>query len=151
MADINYTIREIEVEDYENGFLDCLKELTVVGDINKQTFMERLGKRKSMGIITAVAVEDKTGKILGTGSVFYEPKFIRSCGIKGFIEDICVAKYAQRRGVGKRVVEYLRDRALKDGCYKVLLTCSEQNEGFYEKMNFKKIEIAMVMYTSEDK
>lgn len=98
-----------------------------------------------------MAVENDTGKILGTGSVFYEPKFIRSCATKGFIEDICVAKYAQRRGVGKKIVEYLRDKALNDGCYKVILTCSEQNEAFYQKMNFKKIEIAMAIYTSKEK
>lgn len=146
MSDFNYSIRELELGDFNNGLLDCFKELTIVGDITKESFTERFNKRKELGIISAVAVEDVTGRILGTGSVMYEPKFIRSCSTKGYIEDICVAKYAQKKGVGKRMVEYLRDRALKDGCYKVILTCSEQNEAFYEKMNFKKIEIAMAIY-----
>ena len=150
MADFNYQIRELEASDFEKGFVDCLQELTVVGEISNEQFISRFNKRKSMGIITAVAVEDNTGKILGTGSLFYEPKFIRSCSFKGFIEDICVAKYAQRRGVGKKIVEYLRERALSDGCYKVILTCSEQNQNFYEKIGFQKIEVAMAVYESKD-
>lgn len=36
MTDFNYVIREAEIDDYDKGFLECLKELTVVGDLNKQ-------------------------------------------------------------------------------------------------------------------
>ena len=151
MTNSDYNIRELKTEDFNRGILDCFKELTEVGEISSDLFIQRFRKRKDLGIITAVAVENETGRILGTGSVFYEPKFIRSCATKGFIEDVCIAKYAQKRGVGRKLVEYLRDRALKDGCYKVILTCSEQNESFYEKMNFKKIEIAMAIYTSQKK
>ena len=149
MQEFNYKIRELEMKDFKNGLLECFKELTIVGDITDENFKERFNKRKRMGIVTVVAVENETNKILGTGSVFYEPKFIRSCSTKGFIEDICVAKYAQKKGVGKELVKYLRNRALSDGCYKILLTCNENNELFYEKMDFKKIEIAMAIYSDD--
>lgn len=144
--DQSFTIRELEVGDYKKGFLECLKEMTVVGDISKEKFVETLEKRKDRGIITAVAVDIESDKILGTGSIFYEPKFIRGCSWKGYIEDVSVASYAQKRGVGKALVVFLKKRALKDGCYKVVLTCSDTNRGFYEKLDFERIEDGMAIY-----
>lgn len=149
MQDQSYSIRELKVKDYENGFLDCLTELTIVGDISKDKFIETFNKRKTVGVFTAVAVDDKTKKILGTGSVFYEPKFIRNCSWKAYIEDISVASHTQKRGVGKAIVSFLKDKALEDGCYKVVLTCNEKTKGFYEKNNFKQIEDAMAIYSEK--
>lgn len=149
MDSSDYSIRELELEDYEKGFLDCLKELTIVGNITKEMFAETFNERKERGVFTVVAVENKTGRILGTGSIFYEPKFIRECSWKAYIEDISIAKFAQKKGVGKRIVKYLEERALRDGCYKVILTCNENNKEFYQKMKFKRIEDAMAIYSND--
>lgn len=149
MNSLDYSIRELRIEDYDNGFLDCLKELTVVGNITKEMFIDTFNERKEKGIFTVVAIENKTRRILGTGSVFYEPKFIRECSWKAYIEDISIAKYAQKRGVGKRIVKHLEEKALRDGCYKVILTCNEENKEFYQKMRFKRIEDAMAIYSND--
>lgn len=142
----DYHIRELKLEDFESGFITCLKELTKVGNISKEDFEKRFYERKNKGIITIVAAENETGTVLGTASIFYEPKFIRECDSKAYIEDVCVAPYAQKRGIGKKLVTHLQERAMEEGCYKIILTCSEKNEPFYEKMNFKKTEIAMAIY-----
>lgn len=148
MTNYDYHIRKLKSEDYDNGFIDCLEELTVVGDVTKAMFLQRFEERKKQGILTVVAVCNKTSKILGTASMFYEPKFIHKCSLKAYIEDVSVAPFAQKRGIGGKLVLYLEEKALEDGCYKLILTCSEDNKEFYQKMNFKKVEIAMAIYSN---
>lgn len=143
----DYHIRELQVGDYSRGFMECLRELTVIGDVTEEMFVRRFQERNKLGVLTVVAVCNKTGNILGTASVFYEPKFIRECSMKGYIEDVSVAPYAQKMGIGRRLVMHLEEKAMGDGCYKVILTCGEENEEFYEKMHFKKIEVAMAIYS----
>lgn len=146
----NFYIRELEIDDYDKGFLECLKELTEVGNISKNLFSDTFIARKSKGIFTAVVVDDESQQILGTGSIFFEQKFIRNCSIKGYIEDVSVSKAAQKRGIGRSIVEYLIHKALKtQGCYKVVLTCNSNNTCFYEKLKFKKIEDAMAINTKD--
>lgn len=147
----DYYIRELELKDYENGFLECLKELTVVGNISKDKFEKTFIDRKYKNVYTYVAVDKKTDKVLGTGSVFYEPKFIRECATKAYIEDISVIKDAQGKGIGRELVLFLENKAICDGCYKIILTCNEKTSGFYKKLNFKKIEDAMAIYSSNSK
>lgn len=147
----NYHIRELEREDYKNGFIECLKELSIVGDVTEEMFLKRFQERKNQSVFTVVAVEASNNRVLGTASIFYEPKYIRECATKAYIEDVCVAPYAQKRGIGKKLVTFLEEKALDDGCYKIILTCNEQKEQFYQKMNFKKTEIAMAIYSDAQK
>ncbi len=147
----DFCIRELELCDYEKGFLDCLKELTIVGEISKEMFRKTFFDRKNRDVFTIVAVDKKSDRILGTGSVFYEPKFIRECSVKAYIEDISVTKDAQGRGIGREIVKYLEHKALNDGCYKIILTCNEKNRGFYKKMNFEQKEYAMAYYSNNSK
>jgi len=150
MSKYDYHIRELEIKDYKNGFLDCLKMLTVVGDVTESMFRHRFEERKRRNVLTVVAVCNQTSKILGTASMFYEPKFIHECSQKAYIEDVSVASYAQKRGIGSKLVMYLEEKALAEGCYKVILTCSENNREFYQKMHFKKVEIAMAIYSDSN-
>lgn len=149
MSQYDYYIRELRNEDYSNGFIDCLEELTVVGRVTSEMFAKRLMERNAMGVATIVAVDKATSKVLGTASMIYEPKFIHECAIKAYIEDVCVAPYAQKMGIGKSLILYLEEKAILDKCYKIVLTCNEENQAFYEKMNFKKVEVAMAIYTKQ--
>ncbi|XP_047308078.1 glucosamine 6-phosphate N-acetyltransferase-like, partial [Impatiens glandulifera] len=85
-------------------------------------------------------------KIIATGSVFIERKFIRNCGKVAHIEDIVVDSAARGMNLGKKIVGFLTDHAQSTGCYKVILDCSLENKTFYEKCGFKQKEIQMVRY-----
>lgn len=146
MVGVNYVIRDLRLEDYHNGFIDCLEALTIVGNITEDMFQRTFKERQRIGIKTIVAVEKDTKRVLGTASMFYEPKFIRECSVKAYIEDVCVAPYAQKMGIGKSLVKYLQKKALGDNCYKILLTCSDDNIDFYKKMFFERKESAMAIY-----
>ncbi|GJX42620.1 glucosamine 6-phosphate N-acetyltransferase [Tanacetum coccineum] len=68
-------------------------------------------------------IEDVSrSKIVATGSVFIEKKFVRSCGKAGHIEDVVVDSSARGMQLGKKVIGFLADHARSMGCYKKCLS-----------------------------
>ncbi|VFQ84152.1 unnamed protein product [Cuscuta campestris] len=141
-------VRKLEMGDKGKGFIELLRQLTVCGAVSDEEYKERFEELAKYGDDHVICViEDMvSGKIVSTGSVFVERKFIRNCGKVGHIEDVVVDSGARGMQLGKRVVEFLTDHARSLGCYKVILDCSEENKAFYEKCGFKKKEVQMVKY-----
>ncbi|XP_009611165.1 glucosamine 6-phosphate N-acetyltransferase [Nicotiana tabacum] len=143
-----FHIRKLEISDKEKGFIELLKQLTVCDSVTDEKFKERFEEITKYGDehIICVIEDVKSGKIVATGSVFIEKKFVRNCGKAGHIEDVVVDSSTRGMQLGKKIVEYLANHAYSMGCYKVILDCTEGNRAFYEKCGFKKKEIQMVKY-----
>ncbi|KAK7731074.1 Glucosamine-phosphate N-acetyltransferase-like protein [Cytospora paraplurivora] len=141
-----YKIRALRQSDYHAGFLECLRVLTTVGDISEEQFAQRYEwiSRQDGGYYILV-IEDG-GKVVGTGALIVERKFIHSLGSVAHIEDIAVAKDQQGKKLGLRLIQALDFIADKVGCYKTILDCSEANEGFYIKCGFKRAGLEMAHY-----
>lgn len=58
-------------------------------------------------------------KIVGTGALVVERKFIHGLGLVGHIEDIAVARDQQGKKLGLRIIQALDFVAERVGCYKV--------------------------------
>lgn len=83
-----------------------------------------------------IVIYDKSKKqIVGSGTLVIEQKFIRQQGKAGHIEDIVVSEQYRGKKLGKRLIELLKQIALANECYKVILDCSQHNVGFYEKVS----------------
>ena len=78
---------------------------------------------------TLVIVLRATDKIVGSGTVFLEQKFIRNLGKVGHIEDIVVDKSMQGRKLGLRIINALTGISELMGCYKTILNCNDDNVG----------------------
>ncbi|KAL8113485.1 hypothetical protein AgCh_020705 [Apium graveolens] len=117
-----YQVRKLEISDKSKGFLELLQQLTVCDSVSDQEFQNRFEELKACGDDRVVGViEDECSKkIIATGSVFIERKFIRSCGKAGHIEDVVVDSNARGLQLGKKIVEFLTDHARSVGCYKAL-------------------------------
>lgn len=128
-----YTIRPIERTDYANGFLDVLRVLTQVGDVSEARWNERYDwmKRRSDEYFILCVLEGE--KIVGTGAVVVERKFIHDLGLVGHIEDIAVAKDQQGKKLGLRIIQALDYVANKVGCYKVMLS------PFFPRLSFPSL------------
>ena len=90
-----------------------------------------------------VLVAEKYEKIMGTGAVFIEQKFLRGGGKAAHIEDVVVDNRSREKGVGKAIIDSLVEIAREEGCYKVILDCSNENVPFYIKCGFKLTENEM--------
>ncbi|GAB7348129.1 hypothetical protein MBLNU459_g6146t1 [Dothideomycetes sp. NU459] len=148
-----YSIRPLQLSDYHAGFLDVLRVLTTVGDITEQEFANRFEDMKSpaglgrgAGGYHVLVILDGEKKIVGTGALIVEKKFIHNLGLVGHIEDIAVAKDQQGKKLGLRIIQALDYVAENVGCYKTILDCSEANEGFYVKCGFKRAGLEMAHY-----
>ncbi|KAJ8770536.1 hypothetical protein K2173_018027 [Erythroxylum novogranatense] len=143
-----FQVRKLEILDINKGFIELLKQLTICDSVSHKEFEERFHEICSYGDdhLVCVIEDDKSGKIIATGSVFIEKKFIRNCGKVGHIEDVVVDSSARGLQLGKKVIEFLVAHACSMGCYKVILDCSTENKAFYEKCGFKQKEIQMVKY-----
>ncbi|KAH6821648.1 DNA ligase IV-binding protein [Perilla frutescens var. hirtella] len=141
-----FEVRKLEISDKKKGFVELLEQLTVCDSISDEAFDERFGEVAKYGNDHLICViEDKdSGKIIATGSVFIEKKFIRNCGKVGHIEDVVVDSSVRGKHLGKKIIEFLSDHARSMGCYKVILDCSSENMLFYERCGFKQKEIQMV-------
>lgn len=130
-------IRKLEENDYDLGYLTVLSNLTKIGDISKQKWSEQYQEIISNPSIEIWVIQDTIkNEIVGTATLLIEPKFIHQCGRVGHIEDVVLAKQTHGTGLGKKIVTFLVDIAKQRGCYKVILDCSEQTAGFYEKCGF---------------
>ncbi|KAI9701134.1 MAG: Glucosamine-phosphate N-acetyltransferase-like protein [Candelina mexicana] len=143
----NYTLRPLQKSDFHAGFLDVLRVLTTVGDVTEEKWNERYEwMRKRNDEYYLLCVVNGEGKVVGTGALIVERKFIHNLGLVGHIEDIAVAKDQQGKKLGLKIIQALDFVAEKVGCYKSILDCSEANEGFYVKCGFKRAGLEMAHY-----
>jgi glucosamine-phosphate N-acetyltransferase len=143
-------VRKLKEEDFSNGFLETLSNLSEVGkikyeiDVAKEIF-NRINNEENYKIIVA---EDKaTNQIIGTATLLIEQKFIHSGGKAGHIEDVATRHGYEGKGIGRKIIEELIKIAKESKCYKVTLDCDEKVAGFYEKLGFKKHQIMMRINT----
>jgi len=142
--------RLLEMKDYKE-YIKLLKQLTKVGDISEKDFKKQLEiMRKSnieIYILEEKSLNVNNKNIIGAGTLFIEPKIIHNCSFVGHIEDIVIDKNKRKNGHGKKIISFLRNRAIKiKNCYKVILNCSQENMEFYEKCGFRKTGSGMSFY-----
>lgn len=136
-------IREYHYTDFFHGLFECLEQLSEMNPVKTHWYTEVARARKKLGIRTYVA--EHYGVIVGTITVILEPKFIHAGSYVGRIEDVAVHPEHQGKGIGKLLINYALGLCSALNCYKVVLCCSEKNEGFYEKLGFRANEREMRM------
>ncbi|KAG0277477.1 Glucosamine-phosphate N-acetyltransferase-like protein [Linnemannia exigua] len=149
---LGYKLRPLEITDYTKGFYDCLAGLTVVGKVSEQSFQQTFEQmRRCEGVYHIVVIEDlAASRIVATGTLIVEQKFLRGCAKAGHIEDIVVHDSQRGKKFGIRLIDQLKHIGTMVGCYKLLLTCSESNEAFYGKSGFVRKDLHMAVYLNND-
>jgi glucosamine-phosphate N-acetyltransferase len=143
---MSFTIREIEENDFDNGFFETLSNLSTLGGINtnevlKKEIIKEIITNKDYVII--ISEDIKSREVIGTATLFIEQKFIHNGGKVGHIEDVTTRKGYEGNGVGREIIKKLITISRERGCYKIILDCDEKVSEFYEKIGFKKKAIMM--------
>lgn len=129
-------IREIEEKDLTKGFLTTLDVLRKASNLEEKKALEILRKIK-INPNHHIIVAEVQGEIVGSTTLLIEPKFIHGGGIVGHIEDVAVSKEFQGKRVGEKIIKHVLEIAKANGCYKTILDCTDEVQGFYEKLKFK--------------
>ena len=137
---MTFELRPLEQGDFTRGFLETLENLVPVGLTPEEAIHIWRG-RNAAGVRTVVAVEDD--QVIGTATLILEHKFLHRGGTIGHIEDVAVHPRHEGKGVGRAVVSFLIEIARQSGCYKVILSCNDQNLAFYQKLGFRRHDNGM--------
>ncbi len=140
---MDFTIRELQEADIENGLLETLENLyDDTEEMDPVQIKEILGERSDANVLTLVALTQEN-QVIGTVSLILERKFAHGGAYAGHLEDCITRKGYEGQGVGKALVAAIINKAREHGCYKVILDCDQKNMGFYAKNGFKPKEQQM--------
>jgi len=143
-------MRPLASTDYDRGHLSVLSVLTQAPDVGAEAWAAQFQamRSESSTYYILVVVSRETDRIVATGGVFLERKFLRELGRVGHIEDIAVAREMQGKKLGLRIIEALTHISEQVGCYKTILNCNENNIPFYEKCGYERREVEMAKYAA---
>ena len=132
-------VRSLSLEDYDQGFLELLGQLTSVGEISRDQWEQRWREMKECsGTYYVIVIEDLENKrVIGAATMVMEKKFIHSCGSVGRLEDVVVSDQYRGRQLGKLVVSVATQLAVKLGAYKVTLNCNDKMIKFNSSIGYK--------------
>ncbi|KAI5185635.1 glucosamine-phosphate N-acetyltransferase [Nematocida homosporus] len=145
-----YSIRELRREDLTRDYFLLLSELTTAPFPEEALLFERyefMQRHKETYLVLVIV--DTANRIVGSGTLVTEYKFLRNLGSVGHIEDIVVSKQQRGAGLGKKLIFALLKASQEKGAYKTILATSPENAPFYEKCGLVKKEIEMAQYHSE--
>jgi glucosamine-phosphate N-acetyltransferase len=134
--------RVAEPSDIDRGHLDVLRQLTVAPDLTRERYSELLGEMAARGSHVEVVI-DASDAIVASATLLVERKLARNGGLVGHIEDVVVDDRCRGKGIGVFLIQRLSDLARTQGCYKVILDCSDANAGFYERCGYGRKEVQM--------
>jgi GNAT superfamily N-acetyltransferase len=157
---------ELYLEIIKREYLNLLKNLSKVENLLNYKFIDLINDIFEMGIIyIAYIIPDNNIlnlKILGSGTVIYEPKIIRGGKSVARIEDIVVLTEYRGLGIAKNIINYLisfsKNRSKEDRekyknnkiinyeVYKIILVCSDEYINFYKKFGFTEKDHNLVLY-----
>ncbi|KAK7841314.1 glucosamine 6-phosphate n-acetyltransferase [Quercus suber] len=135
-----FQVRKLQISDKNKGFIELLRQLTICDSVSDKDFEDRFRELSALGDdhIVSVVEDESSGKIIATGSIFIEKKFLRNCGKVGHIEDVAVDSNARGLKLGKKIIAFLTEHAHLMGCYKLILLRQEL-EDFERAVNLSSM------------
>ena len=74
-------VKKLDETDFDFGYLELLENLTTVGDISKEKAIQQFYKiNKNDNIEIYVIFDASSNKIVASGTLLVEDKFIHQCG-----------------------------------------------------------------------
>ncbi|KAL6951427.1 hypothetical protein ACO0OE_000662 [Hanseniaspora uvarum] len=143
-----YSFKNVTLENhlkYKNSIKKTLSCLTTVGELSDTTFTEVIEHWVSNENIykPIMIIDSEKDECIAIGTLLIETKIIHDGGKVGHIEDIAVNDDYQGKGLGKLLIQFLRNNAVYEDCYKVILDCDEKNVEFYNKCDFNRCGVEM--------
>lgn len=135
-------LRRACVDDYAKGHCDLLAQLTQIGSLTSESYARRMKQILGAGdTYHLLVIEDtRIGTIVASATLIVEWKFVHGCGAAGHIEDVVVQSGYRGRRLGESLLAALHDIAREQGCYKVMLDCSEANMTYYQRAGYRQAE-----------
>jgi len=131
-------VRPLRASDYGRGYLTLLKQLTEVGNISYEQFLEQFNYMKNSHgtYYCTVIVDTNNDQIVGAATLLMERKFIRNCALRARLEDVVVSSDYRGKSLGKCIVDIVTNLGKALGAYKMTLDCKDSMIPFYESLGY---------------
>lgn len=122
-----FHVRPLASNDLLRSHFGLLSNLSVSPPLAPSVYTSLFNALKSCQdtYYICVVVDRASDQVVASGTLIREKKFTHGAGLAGHIEDIVTSEDVRGRGIGKALVEGLRELAVELGCYKVILDCQE--------------------------
>jgi GNAT superfamily N-acetyltransferase len=100
----------------------------------------------------SLLVAEDGGEILGTMVMVILPGIARGVSPFAVVEYVVVDEKARRRGIGRLLMDYVKERAREADCYKIMLTSDkrrEQAHEFYKALGFEASAHGFKLYFTD--
>jgi len=142
-----FIVRPLQNGDIGDSYYTLLGQLTKIDVKNMNESLSTSFVRSLHADHNIMVIEHaNSNTIVATGTIFIEQKLLRNYGKVGHIEDIVVDDKYRGYGLGKEMIRILTDYSMKEGCYKCILDCSDENVRFYEKCGYERKGAQMSLY-----
>ena len=136
-------ILDLNLNEIKDDYIELLTNLTDAPNISLQKFTENIHDISAIGKIIVCCYNKK---LIGSGTIIYEPKIIHGGQNVGHIEDIVVNREYRNNGIASEIIQLLVDDSKDNNCYKVILDCHYSNIPFYEKNGLSHKGAQMAIY-----
>ena len=123
------TLRMQSDSDYKD-YVSLINQLSKLGEVSKEDY-EDFAFRQDFNYVTFVYEQDD--KLVSCVTLLLESKL---AGNVLHIEDVVTDSAYQGKGIASKLIDYAKEFAIKNKCYKIILDCSDANETFYNKLGF---------------
>ncbi len=131
------------------SYCRLIKQLSDTVDCDIDKFMLNLNQINYYGIIYIACLNLPTYDnfiIIGSGTCFLEPKIIHNFMNVGHIEDIVVDSNFRGKGIVHNILNHLKNYAVSNNCYKVILDCHPDLVKVYSKSSYIQKGVQMAIY-----
>ena len=131
-------IKKLEISDNLDEYLDLINQLKFT-NINLNLLKNIINKSD----IYILLIDNK---IVGSITFILEQKIIHDGKFVLHIEDLVINKEYRGKGLASKLLNYGKEYAQKNNCYKIILNCDEKLKLFYEGNGFSNKNIEMSYY-----
>ena len=132
-----------------NSYIQLIKQLSNTITSNSDDFIKNLSLINNSGIIYVAYLNLPTSDdfiIVASGTCFLEPKIIHNFMNVGHIEDIVVDINYRGKGIIHNILNLLKNYAVDNNCYKVILDCHQDLIKVYSKYEYELKGVQMAIY-----
>ena len=139
-----YNIKDVIHNINYADIFNLLKQLTDAPVLERDTVNKIVSELPPNHNIFVYLNENK--KVIGMITLIIEQKLIHGGKCVGHIEDFVVDEMYRGNGIGKKMLDYCKEYAKKNNCYKIILDCNDNMKVFYERNGFIDKTNGMSLY-----
>tara|TARA_Y100000589_G_C26633685_1_gene419138 strand:- start:61 stop:510 length:450 start_codon:yes stop_codon:yes gene_type:complete len=128
------------IEYIKNQMITIYDQLSYCKELNNEDFLDIVKNQ-----IIFISIDDSLN-VQGCVTLIIERKMIHNGKYVGHVEDVVVDEIYRSLKIGKQLMKHVIQYAKDKQCYKVILNCNNNVEGFYTKLGFHSKNKEMSLY-----